>query len=328
MRYRFATALLPMLVIAMACARGPSSPTQLHIRAGEVSAMIHLPDPHTGHYRGARFDWSGMIGELRVGSHVIWNEWNSSEDPIGHDDNAVGAAMEFGMHAPLGFDNAAPGEGFIKIGVGILRKPADDQPYAFGFRYDFIEPPAWTISSTRDSVTFRQSISHRGYGYTYIKRVIVSPQGMVIECDLANTGQRPISTEVYNHNFFRLSGRGLEPPLSIRFERPARFVSNAKGVDAFEIGDAIRVVTPLTRKSVWAPLEFDGDAAPRTFVIRNDELAVTVEHDLPIARHVLYGRPEFISVEPFIVLSIPPGDRARWSYRYTLHRTGAERPLD
>lgn len=60
-------------------------------------------------------------------------------------------------------------------------------------------------------------------------------------------------------------------------------------------------------------------------VIRNDELAVTVEYDLPIARHIRYGRPNFISIEAFIVLSIPPlGDRVRWSYRYSL--SGAHHP--
>ncbi len=39
----------------------------------------------------------------------------------------------------LGYNEAKPGEMFVKIGVGVLRKP-DNSPYQFSKLYDIVNP--------------------------------------------------------------------------------------------------------------------------------------------------------------------------------------------
>ncbi len=38
---------------------------------GEIVTDIFLPDAEKGYYRDARFDWSGMIDQIRMGEHTF-----------------------------------------------------------------------------------------------------------------------------------------------------------------------------------------------------------------------------------------------------------------
>ncbi len=60
-----------------------------------------------------------------------------------------------------------------------------------------------------DSVTFTQKIANgpMGYAYDYEKtlRLVPGTTQLVIEHVLKNTGTKAISSNVYNHNFLRLT---------------------------------------------------------------------------------------------------------------------------
>src|SRR5262249_29073743 len=80
------------------------------LRSSQLSAMVYLPDPVSGHYRGPRFDWSGMVGEVTCdGRQFFGSLYPKNDDPRSHDYNATGPADEFGMTSPLGYDEAGPG---------------------------------------------------------------------------------------------------------------------------------------------------------------------------------------------------------------------------
>src|ERR1051326_1619195 len=110
------------------------SPPEAQITNGSLRVRIYLPDARSGFYRGTRFDWSGVIGGLEYAGHQYYEPWFQRTDPHVHDftyraDEIVagpctaitGPAEEFVK--PLGFDQASTGGTFIKIGVGVLRKP-------------------------------------------------------------------------------------------------------------------------------------------------------------------------------------------------------------
>jgi len=81
-------------------------------------------------------------------------------------------------------------------------------------------------------VEFTQELSDPAAGYAYLYRKTVrlekgKPQ-MVIEHSLKNTGQRPIQSTVYNHNFVSIDKAGPGPyttfrvPYHIRFGRASK----------------------------------------------------------------------------------------------------------
>src|SRR5262249_25083009 len=109
------------------------------IRNDRIRVKLYLPDAGRGYYRGTRFDWSGMIGGLEYAGHRYYGPWFDRIDPpvrdftyagaeivVGRASGATGPAEEFVTgDTALGFEEAAPGGAFGKIGGGALRKPHD-----------------------------------------------------------------------------------------------------------------------------------------------------------------------------------------------------------
>ena len=63
-------------------------------------------------------------------------------------------------------DEAKPGETFMKIGVGLLEKPADGQPYKFYGNYRLVEPGTWSTNYGDTWIEFVHTL-HDRYGYSY-----------------------------------------------------------------------------------------------------------------------------------------------------------------
>ena len=299
----------------------PAVAPAITLRAGELSALIHLPDAEHGHYRGSRFDWSGMIGEVRLGGDIFWNEWNPSPNATADHDNATGPAMEFGMEAPVGYDDAAVGEGFIKIGVGVLKR-LNDKPYFFRGAYPILDTGTWTVQpdDSGREVTFVQNLTFGDYGYTYEKRVaLAGDQSLLIACRLVNTGSKPLQSEVYAHNFYRPGSEGWVPGLSVTFDQSIKPAKNAIPLGAADFAaDAVRVTQLLPEnQGAWIPLDYDAARPPRSYrVVKDGRLHMEVTFDFDPSRIVVYGLTETLCVEPFRKIDLQPGQHVTWSYTH------------
>ena len=70
-----------------------------------------------------------MIASLEYKGHNYFGQWFERYDPNLHD-AILGPGEGFlTNHAGLGYDEAKPGESFVKIGAGAIRKP--DEPRGF-----------------------------------------------------------------------------------------------------------------------------------------------------------------------------------------------------
>jgi hypothetical protein len=160
------------LFIATASLFGADFP-ETEISNGLIKARLSLPDPEHGYYRATRFDWSGQIPDLTYKGHTYFGEWNPAPyNPKLHD-AITGPVEEFlsdGMG--LGYAEAAPGGTFVKIGVGVIRKP-DDSKYQQFKTYEIVDNGKWTIKKHADLVDFTQIVTDpsSGYGYGYTKVV-------------------------------------------------------------------------------------------------------------------------------------------------------------
>src|SRR5690348_12452233 len=114
-----------------------ADPPQARISNGSIEAKLYLPDAERGYYRGTRLDWSGVIPSLRYNGHEYFGQRFNRYDPKTHDASA-GPVEEFLAHdAGLGYQDAKPGGGFVRIGVGVVRKP-DEPAYQRFKTYEII----------------------------------------------------------------------------------------------------------------------------------------------------------------------------------------------
>ena len=127
------------------------------ISNGLIRARVYLPDPERGFYRSTRFDWSGIISELEYQGHRFYGPWFTQSDPtvrdfiyrdpdivVGPQSGAMGPAEEF--EVPVGYDAATPGGTFLKVGVGLLRRPSAANYNRFA-SYDIVDAGKWTVTT-------------------------------------------------------------------------------------------------------------------------------------------------------------------------------------
>lgn len=301
------------------------NPPQHILSNGLVTAHLYLPDPANGHYRGTRFDWSSLLYQVEYAGHTFFGPWNpQAGDPAGHDSNALGLASEFGMDSPLGYNDARPGETFVKIGVGLLQKQRDE-PYAFHARYPIVQPGAWQVTPAgRDQITFRQTLDGgRGWAYDYEKQVRLGAPGrpvLTVAHRLRNTGAKTITTDHYCHHFSRVNNAPLGPDYQITFAFAA--AARAPMNEGAQIANGrLRLAGPLAPgKTIFAHLDgLTGRPSDHGATVENTRVGAgyTLQGDRTPHHVNLWGMENCVCPEPFVALSIPPGQETRWQTEYT-----------
>ena len=91
------------------------------------------------------------IASLEYNGHNYFGKWFEKYDPKIHD-AIMGPVEEFRTgDSALGYDQAKPGETFIKIGVGVFRKP-DEAAYKFSNTYEIVNGGKWTLRLFRTTL--------------------------------------------------------------------------------------------------------------------------------------------------------------------------------
>jgi hypothetical protein len=307
-------------------------PLQAEISNGLVRAALYLPDAEHGYYRGARFDWSGVISRLDYSGHNYFGVWFPTYEPTLHD-AITGPVEEFrSEEGALGYNEAKPGDMFIKVGVGVLRKP-DDHPYKFSRDYKILNTGVWVIRPHADKVEFVQELKGvNGYSYVYKKtvRLVKGKPELVLEHSLKNTGKRKIDTQVYNHDFYVIDGQPTGPAFTIRFPFKPRAVEDLKGsveIVGYDL-HYLRELKQGNEESVASYIEgFGSDAGDNDIRVENSKAAAGVREtgDHPIAKLYLWSVRTTVCPEAYISLKIEPKKTARWRITYDFYTLGAVR---
>ncbi|MEZ5397313.1 MAG: hypothetical protein R2724_31675 [Bryobacterales bacterium] len=314
--------VLPLFLIAVAAAaQHPSAEFHNDV----IEAKVWLPDPQNGYYRGTRFDWSGAISSLRFAGHEYFGEWQKSDDPYLHD-RITGPVEEYRtLGKGLGYDEAGEGGTFLRIGVGICEKPKEDD-YRWTHSYRVKDPGKWTIRKGENWIEFEQEALDptSGYGYRLRKRLTLTPgePELVIDHVLENIGKKRIETDVYNHNFFVIDNQPTGPDFSVQFAFPPEADRDWKGYAKID-GETLHYTKELPAgQSVIALLSgFSDHAADNAFVIENRAVGagVRMQADKPLSKLQFWSPRTTLCPEPFIELSLEPGQADRWSLRYTFY---------
>jgi hypothetical protein len=305
--------VIPALVFLALAADFPEAT----ISNGTVTAKLMLPDAQNGSYRGTRFDWSGIIASLTYKDHEYFGQWYPKHDPKIHD-AITGPAEEFlSNDAGLGYFDAKPGETFVRIGVGAVRKP-DEKAYRRFETYEIVDPGKRTLRQGKTWIEFGHQISAAGYGYDYRKTIRLQKDGFTIEHVLKNTGAKPIDTLVYNHNFFVIDKEVVGPDISIRFAwtpKPDKPFENGGEIS----GQEIRYTRELeTGQTVAADLSGFG---PFDFRIENGKAlaGVHITSDSPLTKLYFWSIRTVACPEPYVHIAVGPKATINWQIRYVVY---------
>lgn len=333
------TCLALVFIAALVAAVGleASEHPQATLSNGLVEARLYLPDPERGFYRGTRFDWAGTVARLEANAHTYFAPWFVRLDPnvgdiefdpalngyaAGPASANIGPVEEF--RTPIGYREAAVGGTFLKVGVGMLRKP-EEEDYRFFNRYEIVNGGTWRVRQAADRVEFVHELTDEsGYGYAYVKTLRL-PEGkpeLILEHSLENTGRKPIETSVYNHNFIVIDGQPTGPdfvikvPFEIEAARDRGGLAEARGNEVVylrELEGDERAMVPVAG--------FGGSAADYDIRVENARAGagVRITCDRPLTRMVVWGIRPVRSPEPFIDLHVEPGSRFTWRIAYEFY---------
>ncbi len=284
---------------------------------GLVEIEVYLPDAQIGFYRGTRFDWAGVMGRATFRGHTFFGELKEQHDPVGHD-HAAGPVEEFSMFDPPGFSEAAEGEPFIKIGVGLLKK--EGEAYEFWRQYEIVRPAERLHEVSKDgrSITFRESLrNERGWSYEYEKKLELvrgRPKLKIIHT-LRNTGKRTIDTDHYNHTMFMIDGRPIGREYSIEF--PFDPTGEIKDKEKAELrGRQLVFLEEVLDGWFWMEVSGYGRRARHnSFIMRCSATGaeLRMKTDMKVAKYCVFAEKTALCPEAFVRLEVKPGRRRRWT---------------
>jgi hypothetical protein len=290
------------------------------ISNGLIQAKLYLPDTETGYYRGTRFDWSGVISKLEYKGHSYFGQWFPKYDPYLHD--AITGPVE--AFDPIGYDAVKPGEPFLKIGVGTLKK-INDEPYRFTSPFEILNGGKWSVKKKKDQVKFTHQLKDAGgYAYLYEKTVKLTkgkPE-LVLAHSLKNTGEKPIETKVYNHNFFMLDEQPIGPDYSITFPFELELISNTRGMGTtvdIQKNKLVFLEPIQPRESIYIVLGGYSDrASDYDITLSNSKTGagVRITNDRPITHFPVWSIPTTLCPEPYMLVSVAPGETFTWNTTY------------
>lgn len=270
-------------------------------------------------YRGSRFEWAGFITGIKLlrGNHTFCVE--ESRTP-GEGTGGQGLCSEFGITKPVGYDEAKAGDLFPKLGIGLLTRP-DEAEYQF-FREYQIDPFEVEVRQVTDQAIEFVSLPREclGYAAKIVKTISIEDNQLKIEYTLHNTGEKPIRTEEYCHNFLGIDNHPVGPDYSLKL--PIQFKPWSDEAETME--DLVFTSSDVTWKRQPAqPFYFrlpgfDGSECPWLWEMLHRPSGVGIRElsKFSVASAAVWGIGHVISPEMFIEVNVEPGLTKTWSRVY------------
>jgi hypothetical protein len=301
----------------------PADFPEADISNGVLKAKLYLPDAQHGYYQATRFDWSGQIPSLDYKGHSYFGQWNPAPYTPKLHDAIMGPVEEFltdGMG--LGYAEAKPGGTFIKIGVGVIRKPEEPKFQQF-HTYEIVDNGKWTVKKRADSVEFTQTLADpsSGYAYHYTKvvQLVKGKPVMLLEHRFKNTGKKPIESDVYEHNFYMIDNHPTGPDIVIKFPFEVHATQDLRGF-AETRGKELVYLKELTgHESAQSNLTgYGSDAKDYDILVENAKTGAAVRQtgDRPIVRINYWSIRSTACPEAYIHVKAAPGETFTWKISY------------
>ncbi len=303
---------LALIAGAMALA-SVSAAAEVHVLArGDLRIEIEVDSDRLAESFGPRFDRTAVVRSVSLDGVEFLGPW--------------GLPDEFGLYSDgvLGYEQAAVGEGFIKIGVGrLIRDTEAGYHFAHPFPVDRVFPIEVTAGDEVLTVV-QQSEGEGPWQYRYVKSYrLTGSHGLEIHYKLSNTGSPAWTFEHYNHHWFRVADVLVGPSYRVvtGFELPIAPTSLQPGAFSLEIpgplapGEAHYYASELAEVTAHTnhfELQVSGTAAVR------------YQGSFSPRRFAVYADADGLCPEVFFRAALEPGETVSWFSTYRFDRMRAQ----
>ncbi len=233
----------------------------------------------------------------------------------GRNEYGQGLYNEFGIDAALGYEETASGDWFHKIGVGWLKK--ESGPYDFQHDYE-IQPASFHVEGAANELLLRcQGPLCNGYAYVLEKKIRLLDSHFHIHYSLYNTGDKPIATSEYCHNFLALDQAEIGPDYQLRFPfvlHPGRIGEQVDPEHVVQFGLEELTLTGMPTEPFFFSHLSGGEAVPAQWELIHGrhKLGIRETGSFTTDKVNLWGTGTVISPELFLPLHISPGQSHHW----------------
>ena len=292
---------LQVAAVAALCIAAHAAAADVHVLASDgLRIEIEVDTDRNAAEFGPRFDRTAVVRSVTLDGIELLGPWGLSD--------------EFGLYGDgvLGYEAAAIGETFVKIGVGrLVRDTAERYDFAHPYPVDTLFPVEVTAGDASLSVSQRSDGDYH-YRKSYELR---GADGLVIHYELTNTGATPWTFEHYNHHWFRVEDVAVGPGYRVvtGFELPEADTAFRRAPFSLEM------TAPLgPGEAAYYASDLDGAAAGAgTFEWQVDGMPV-IHYQASFApdRFAVYAAADGFCPEVFTRVALEPGATAAWSASY------------
>jgi len=305
----------------------------VEIGNGLITAQVYPPGEKQL-YQGTRFDHAGVVFHVTYKGQDYSTYWfdrfvtdprDDGQYPRGTQRSCCAVSGPVEEFAVVGFQEAGIGGRFLKPGIGIFKRDNDD-PLKFP-TLPALNEGKRTFKASKNGARFTQDLQDEsGYGYSYVKVVslVAGKPQMTISHVLKNTGKKDIVTTVYCHNFLTLSPGSEHMVITAPFSWSAEQFLQPELVklDGKTISYLAPIPAGVTTQSRM--IGYGNSAGDYDFTITNSKTGFgqRIRADQPIAKINMWSITPTYSLEPYIAISLKPGESKRWTYTYDFFGPG------
>lgn len=266
-------------------------------------------------YSGSRFDWTGFITQITYKNNITFCVPEQYE--AGKGSGGIGFCNEFGIDAPIGYEESAIGESFPKIGVGKLTK---DSEHAYDFFHPYhIKKAKVTFTQTDEECTFVSTIDDaNGYENVLTKTISIEGNQLTISYRLENTGCKTIKTNEYCHNFIGINQTLVDSHYTLTIPSLATHAVHAGEVT---VHDNSLTWPKNPQEDFYVLFETSSQTNKYHWQLYCDIANAGVRDISPIqyTKFALWGCSHVISPELFVSIDLKPQETMNWRRVYEFY---------
>ncbi len=272
---------------------------------------IHVLTPHSPVYNRARFNHAGFIPYVSY-KGVCFAE-PEQRDPERVTSAGAGLCSQYFFTGAE--EEAREGDDFLRLGIGVMKR---EKELIHFMRNAPFTPLDMLMDAGEDSARFQVSSPKvGGYAYDENRLVELNENSITISVAFTNTGDKPISTTEYNHNFVSLGGLPIGPAYTLelpfcrdvdRMKPDCGLIQKSQGVSW----------AAAPEHAFYCEFHDIAPAAPYAWKLTHAESSASIiEYVDFVPEHVtVWGVEHCACAEVFAPFSVQPGQTARWSRRW------------
>jgi hypothetical protein len=274
-------------------------------------------------YRASRFDWTGKITQVTLDNKYTFCTEETLEQEL-LNIRGRGLYNEFGINGALGYEECRPGKSFTKIGIGLLKKE-NELPYDF-FK-DYKVTPFKTLykSDSQYAIFVTYPTPCNGYAVELTKNISLNNSSFTVFYNLKNTGEKPVKTNEYCHNFLAVNRRVIDMEYKLHFP----FNVEREKIKEFVDPDEVLQIShnDISWKATYKNQFFlgsleGGKKVKASWALENSVLKVGIREsgNFVPEKINLWGNTHVVSPEIFIKIDLTPGKSMSWVREYEVYK--------